>query len=406
MNAELRTQDPGLGDLRPLRVAVFSNGYLPTINGVVNSMEAFRKGLEATGHRVFIFAPGPYQPADDPDFVFRFPSRSLGRCPDHPVALPFSRPRGRGSADPEVDVVHTQHPWWVGDWGLAFARRHSVPAVTTVHTQYEQYAHYAWPVPPGLLRAITRQGVRRHCRQCEIVMTPGQAMRGYLEGLGVDRPIEVVPNATDLSGFDTADGAPIRAQYGVPAGDVLFTFIGRAAREKNLDDLIRAFTVVAKELPAARLMIVGGGPAFGSLRALAAAQPCAARIILTGLIPYERIRGYQAAADVFVTASVTEVQPLSLSEAMAAWTPIAGIDAGGINDMVKHGETGLLSPPTEGMRGLASVMLELGRDAGKRRRMAEAAQRASQRYDIPLATVRLLDVYRRAIAGHGAGRSG
>jgi len=406
VNAELRTRDPGLGDLRPLRVAVFSNGYLPTINGVVNSIEAFRKGLDAAGHPVFIFAPAPYQPVDDPDFVFRFPSRSLGRCPDHPVALPFGRPRGHGSADPEVDVVHTQHPWWVGDWGLAFARRHNVPAVTTIHTQYEQYAHYAWPVPPRLLRAITRRGVRRHCRRCEIVMTPGEAMKDYLEGLGVDRPVEVVPNATDLSGFDTADGAPIRAQYGVAPDDVLFTFIGRAAREKNLDNLIRAFAMVAEELPAARLIIVGGGPAFDSLRALAAAQPCAARIILTGLIPYEQIRGYHAAADVFVTASITEVQPLSLSEAMAARTPVAGIDAGGINDMVKHGETGLLSPTNEGVEGLAGAMLELGRDAGKRQRMAEAAQRVSHRYDIPLATARLVDVYRRAIAGYAAGRSG
>ena len=380
-----------------MRIAVFTNGYRPTINGVVNSIEAFRHGLEAAGHTVFVFAPAPYQPTEDPEFVFRYPSRTLGRCPDHPVALPFGRPSGRGPADPPVDIVHTQHPWWVGDWGLAHARRHRVPCVTTIHTQYEQYAHYGWPAPPALLRAVLRARVRRHCRRCQVVMTPGEAMREYLVALGINRPIQVVPNATDLSGFDTADGSRVREAYGVAPGEVLFTFVGRAAREKNLDHLIRAFAIVAEKLPASKLMIVGGGPVLEALKALAAAQPCADRIILTGLVPYEEISGYHAAAEVFVTASVTEVQPLSINEAMAARTPIAGVDAGGINDMVRHGETGLLSAPAEGLEGLARVMLELGRDPERRASLAAAAQRASMKYHIPQATECLLEVYRQAM---------
>jgi 1,2-diacylglycerol 3-alpha-glucosyltransferase len=384
-----------------VRIAVFTNGYRPTINGVVNSIEAFRQGLEAAGHEVYVFAPGPYRPVEDPHFVFRYPSVCLGRCPDHPVALPFGRARGRGIGEPTVDVVHTQHPWWVGDWGLAYARRHRIPAVTTIHTQYEQYAHYAWPAPAGVLRGILRAGVRRHCSRCAIVMTPGRAMRGYLQELGVTSPIEVVPNATDLSGFDAADGGTVRAQYGVAPDDVLYAFVGRAAKEKSLDALIRSFCLVASELPPAKLMIVGGGPELGALKALAGSQACAERIILTGLIPYEQIRGYHAAADVFVTASVTEVQPLSLNEAMAARTPIAGIDAGGINDMVEDGVTGLLSPPDEGVEGLARVMLELGRNEALRARMAEAAREASRRYDIPQATGKLIEVYEAALERHG-----
>lgn len=382
-----------------MRIAVFTNAYRPTVNGVVNSIEAFRKGLEQAGHEVFVFAPQAHQPVEDQDFVFRFRAWCLRRYPEYPVPLPLSGSAGRSFRELSVDLVHTQHPWLIGRWGLRLARRTGAPVVTTIHTQYEQYAHYAWPIPPGLLQGVLRRTVRRYCQQCDIVATPGAAMEDYLLDLGVTQPIEVVPNATDLSGFDTATGHGVREAFGIAPSDLLFTFVGRAAKEKSLDRLIHAFDLVAKQLPPARLMIVGGGPALAELKRLAGTQPCGERIILTGPVPYEEIREYHAAADVFVTASVTEVQPLSLNEAMAARTPVAGIDAGGINDMVQHGETGLLAPEGEGVEGLARVMLELGRNETKRSEMAMAAQEASRRYDIPHATGRLLEVYRTALEG-------
>jgi 1,2-diacylglycerol 3-alpha-glucosyltransferase len=380
-----------------LRIAIFTNTYRPSLNGVVNSIEAFRKGLEAAGHTVFIFGPSVSGHTDDDDFVFRFPAYALKPSADYPVPLPLAPGISHAAAQLGLDLAHTQHPWLLGAWGLRFARRHGLPVVTTIHTQYEMYAHYAWPIPPALLRPGLRGAVRGHCNRCHVVATPGPAMREYLTRLGVKRPIEVVPNATDLSGFDTADGAAVRQTYGLAAGDVLFIFVGRAAREKSLDKLIRAFVEVAAEIPSAKLMIVGAGPELEHLRALAARQPCAERILLPGAVPYERIPEYQAAGDVFVTPSLTEVQPLSLTEAMCARTPVIGFNSGGINDMVTHAETGLLVPPAEGVDGLAQAMLDLGRDPAIRARLASAAHEASLRYHIPFATTRLLEVYDHAV---------
>jgi glycosyltransferase involved in cell wall biosynthesis len=258
------------------------------------------------------------------------------------------------------------------------------------------YAHYAAPIPPGLLRPGLRGTVRRYCNRCDVVATPGVAMREYLTELGVKRPVEVVPNATDLCGFDTADGGEVRRTYGIAPEELLYLFVGRTAKEKSLERLIEAFVPVAAELPSAKLMIVGGGPELDALRGLAARQVCGDRILLPGAVPYERIAEYHAAADVFVTASVTEVQPLSLSEAMCARTPVVGFNAGGINDMVCDGSTGLLADPQEGPEGLSRLMLRLGRDATLRERLANEANEASLRYHIPVATRRLLQVYRQA----------
>jgi 1,2-diacylglycerol 3-alpha-glucosyltransferase len=381
-----------------LRIGIFTNTYLPSVNGVVNSIAAFRQGLEAEGHTVFVFGPKVPGHVDDDERVLRFPAHTLKRYPDYPIPLPFTSRPAREMAQLNLKLVHTQHPWLLGTWGQRFARRHGLPVVTTIHTQYEMYAHYAAPIPPALLRPGLRGTVRRHCNRCHVVATPGPAMEAYLTDLGVKRPIEVVPNATDLSGFDTADGSAVRETYRIAPDEILFIFVGRAAKEKSLDDLIRAFAAVAAELPRAKLMIVGGGPELGRLQALAARQKCADRILLPGPIPYAEILAYHAAGDVFVTASVTEVQPLSLSEAMCARTPVVGFNAGGINDMVADGSTGLLAPVEEGTEGLARRMLVLGRDEKTRTALAAEAHRASLRYHIPVATRRLLEVYDQAIA--------
>jgi glycosyltransferase involved in cell wall biosynthesis len=300
-----------------------------------------------------------------------------------------------------LDVIHTQHPWLLGAFGTRLARRHRLPLVTTVHTQYEMYSHYARPLPPQVVRGWLRSSVRRHCDRCTVVATPGAAMKAYLQQLGVRRPIEVVPNATDLSGFDTADGTSVRQSLGVAPEEILYLFVGRAAREKSLDALIEAFCQAAEKLPLARLLIVGGGPELEALRKAARERSCAERILLPGPVPYAQVHPYYAAADVFVTASVTEVQPLSLNEALCARAPIVAFDAGGINDMVADGETGLLAPVDEGPQGLARRMVRLGTDPALRQQLAEAGSVACRRYHIPAATERLLEVYELALReGH------
>jgi glycosyltransferase involved in cell wall biosynthesis len=379
-----------------LRIGIFTNTYRPSVNGVVNSIDAFRRGLEAEGHTVFIFGPRVHGHVDEDDFVLRFPAHRLSRYPDYPLPLPLAPRLDHLAAQLGLDLVHTQHPWLLGTWGQRFARRHRLPIVTTIHTQYEMYAHYAAPIPPGLLRPGLRATVRRHCNRCHVVVTPGVAMQRYLADVGVSRPIEVVVNATNLDGFDTANGAGVRQAHGVGPDGLLYLFVGRAAKEKSLEVLIEAFCTVAAELPQAKLMIVGGGPELEFLRAHAGRQSCTDRILLPGPVAYDGMAEYHAAADVFVTPSLTEVQPLSLSEAMCARTPVVGFDAGGINDMVQDGLAGLLADPTEGAGGLARRMLALGRDPQMRASLAAAAHDASLRYHIPRATRRLLEVYAQA----------
>jgi glycosyltransferase involved in cell wall biosynthesis len=105
------------------------------------------------------------------------------------------------------------------------------------------------------------------------------------------------------------------------------------------------------------------------------------RVRFTGMVPYNKIAAYLKMADVFVTASITEVHPLSVIEAMAAGLPVLGIQSPGIGDSVEDGVSGLLCPE-EDLAAFTAKMVRLITDSNSRRDMGDQARRFSQRYAI------------------------
>ena len=340
-----------------MRVGIFTNSYTPTVNGVVNSILGFKKGLEALGHEVFVVcADAPGKPENE-ERVFRLKALPKLRNADLWPPTPFPRRVWRALRDLQLDIVHTQHPLWLGRWALWFARRHGIPAITTIHTQYDEYCHYV-PVLGRVSRRFVRRTVARYCNWCDCVTTPAETMRQKLREWGVTQRIDVVPNATDLAPFLSADGSPVRRQYGIGDDDVLLLWAGRLAPEKNIPFLIESVGLINESAPNTKLMIVGSGPDAEALRRLAVDRGLSDCVILTGHVPYASIPPYYAAADIFVSASVTEVQPLVITEAMAAHTPVVAVQAQGSVDAIRHGENGLLfrNRDQDGLRGAEDLL--------------------------------------------------
>ena len=123
-----------------MRIALFSECYLPTANGVVTFLVTLRDGLRALGHTVFIFAPGSPEAEADPD-VFRLPEFPF---PEHPFR--FARPFPHSPvnfAELDIDIVHCQHPFTIGRFGADLARKHHLPLVYTAHSLYDKMAGFA-----------------------------------------------------------------------------------------------------------------------------------------------------------------------------------------------------------------------------------------------------------------------
>jgi 1,2-diacylglycerol 3-alpha-glucosyltransferase len=384
-----------------VRVAIFTNTYWPTVNGVAISIANLRQGLQSLGHEVFVFAPAPrdFDLSQDQDRVCRFPSLPAPVEADYHLALPVAPAVARTLRHHDFDLVHTHHPMWVGAWGQWYARWMGLPLVTTVHTQYEIYSKLV-PLPDPLIDGYLKVRVHSYCNRCDLVTTPAESSRQRLLKLGVTTPIEVIYNPTDLSALWEADGGEVRQRFGCRPGDILLGYVGRLAPEKNLSALLDAAEIILPQVPQARLLFVGDGPSRESLERRAAQMPCGDRILFSGRVEHHLVPQYDAALDLFITPSMFEVQPLSFAEALATSTPIIAMDAPGGNDMVEDGVNGRLVPPADQGVGLARATLEVIADPAALKAMGQRAREWANRYDRMTVVGRMLEGYERARLAH------
>lgn len=380
-----------------MRIGIFTNTYRPSVNGVAQCVEYYERGLRERGHEVVIFAPAPedYDLSQDPASVYRFPSLPIPLEMDYSIAAPYSRPVVKALRRLDFDVIHTQHPIWVGAWGAWYARWTDVPLVTTVHTEYRLFAHMT-PLPDQLVEAYLRKRVTSYCNKCEIITTPVASMRRLLRKEGVRRPIELLPNPTEIAAFTGVRGRPVRQQYGLGSDKVVLGFVGRLSPEKNLGVLLEAATLVLKSHPQAVFLVVGDGPERQSLEEQAQAAGVAERVIFAGAQPHPQVPRFQAAFDLFITASLSETQPLAYTEAMASGKPVVAVSAPGAADMILPGKNGLLATEESGPEGLAEEISKLVGDKQRRKEMGAFAQEWAQQFDVAKVAERLEGIYQRA----------
>lgn len=380
-----------------MRVGIFTNTYYPAVNGVSNCVAAYRQGLTAQGHEVVVFAPCPsdYDRSRDPDNVYRFPAVPVPGEVDYSIAFPYSRSVVKALRRLDFDIIHTQHPVWVGSWGAWYARWADVPLVTTVHTEYELFANLL-PFPEALVEMYLRLRVTSYCNKCQMVTTAVDSTRQRLLERGVTTPIKILPNPTDTTLFANADGTGVRRRYGLDNETVLLGFVGRLSPEKNLDVLVEGMAQVLHQEPHTAFLVVGEGPEKENMQQMAAQLAIADRFLFAGAVAHNEIPDFQAALDLFVTTSLSETQPLAYTEAMAAATPVVAMKAPGAEDMIQPGINGLLFDPQAGANGLAETVLTLVQDRQRRVEMGHQAQQWVQQFDTEHITERLLEIYQQA----------
>lgn len=383
-----------------MNIGIFTNCYMPLVNGVVGAIGLLRKGFIEQGHQVYIFAPGFDDYKDQEANVFRYPALDLTRKVKYPVAIPFSPRMNRVLHNISLDIIHSHHPFVLGTAALRIGRRKRIPVVYTFHTQYEQYSHYI-PLPGALVREAARYQVKRYCRAMDRVTTPAESARRILESYGLTGPVQVIPNPTDLAKFQNQNGNRIREKYGLGQAKLLIN-VGRVAPEKNLAFLLNAFQYIVKAKPGndshesdIRLLIAGDGPDLPNLKNFAETLGISGRVIFTGLVDSAEIPAYLAAADLFVMSSTTEVKPLAQLEALAAGVPIVAVSAPGADDTIIHDENGLLAP--QNTKEFAEAILKLIHDPERLRRYRAAALKTAANYSYQKIASDYLEMYREVL---------
>jgi glycosyltransferase involved in cell wall biosynthesis len=374
-----------------VRVALFTNNYLPFCGGVTISVETLRRGLEAGGHEAWVFAPRFPGASPDGPRVVRYPSLPAATYPEFALAVPFSPRIARLARRLEVDVLHAHHPFLLGPAAARLAERLGRPLVFTYHTRYEKYAHYV-PLSPSLVERAAVWLSTRFADRCDMVIAPSARIREELQGRGVRTPIAVVPTGVDLDRFRPGDRAAARHGLGLGPTGALLLYVGRLDREKSVERVLLAFDRVASTVPDARLVLVGQGTEGARLRALARRLSAAPRIAFLGARGHDALADCYRAADAFLFASETETQGLVLAEAAACGIPAVAVDAPGCAEVVRDGETGLLTKgdPT----ALAEATIGLLLDEPRRRHMGRVARSVAEaEFDGRVQIARTLAVY-------------
>ncbi len=374
-----------------MRIGMMADVYKPHISGITNYIELNKRYLEQAGHDVFVFTFGNEDYQDDEPHIIRSPGLPLV---DTGYYLSFRHSRRAKKLLQTMDVVHVHHPFMSGRLALRYCQPLNIPVIFTNHTRYDIYAQTYLPgIPAEISEGLLETYMPDFCAAVDMVISPSPGMAGVLRRFKVTAPITIVPNGVDLNRFYKSDGRAQRERYGLRADDLLLVYTGRLAPEKNLPFLLKAFCGLREALPNAHLLLVGDGPEREKLEEQALDSGCGDSIHFAGRVPYNELPSYLAMCDVFVTASVSEVHPLSVIEAMAAGLPVMGIQSVGVGDTVTDGVNGYLS--SEELAAFTAKLTRLCLDESARRRLGQQARKESERYDIQHTTEEMLTHYER-----------
>ena len=380
-----------------MRIGLFSDTYIPQVNGVATTVHNLAEELERLGHEVYVFCPRVHTRHRDKSNVVRFPAIPFPFERQHRIA--FGLPARAWRILRRLEIVHSHTEFSLGTLAMWVARVYRIPHVHTYHTHYVIYRHYL-PPPFRPPRKLTEALVAAFCNRCHAVTVESRAMEEELRRYGVRVPIYRYPFGVNLRLYEGPIEHDLRAELRLPPEAVVALYVGRIAAEKNLDFLLSAFAEAAKRRDDLFLVMVGGGPLLQAITEERDRLGLRDRVLLPGYVRGKRLIDYYRSADLFAFASKTETLGLVVIEAMAAGLPVVCLGEMGVTEVVEDGVSGLFAP--EDPRGFAEVMLEVLENEALRRRLREGALRRARALSTEAAAEKTLEVYKEVRAARAA----
>ncbi len=361
-----------------MKVLITTDWYAPVINGVVTSVLMLRRELEARGHEVRIVTLSNSIHSYKNGEVYYMGSVSASRIyPGARLKMHRTRSLLRELAAWCPDVIHSQCEFSTFRVASALSNRLGVPIVHTYHTVYEDYTHYFSPsVRVG--RYVVSAFSRWICSRTACIIAPTQKVEQLLRRYGVHCRIDVIPTGVDLCLF--RGGAEqekrlqaLRRKWMIPKNHTILLYLGRMAKEKNLETLIEQIAGAGRK--DVTLLLVGDGPDREA--ALDRAYQLGVSVIYIGMVSHEETPDYYRLGDLFVTASTSETQGLTYFEALAAGLPVLCRRDSCVDGVVKDGINGWQYEDSE---VFASCLHAFCSSPEMRREMQKAALQSSEQF--------------------------
>ncbi len=385
-----------------MNIALFSDSYIPEINGVAASTDNLATTLRAHGHRVLVVTTNPF---DDKvqitDEMVRIPGPQMKMFYGYRFAKFYNEEAAHAIERFHPDVIHIQTDFVVGFLGMFMARKFHCAIVYTFHTMVEDYTYY---VTRGHFDRAARHIVRGFYQgitaQYDAIVAPSDKILDYLRMVGIDANVYIVPTGIDFQRFArknevARETAALKEKYGIAPNEFVILSLGRVAKEKSIDVLLRGykeFLDQGEPVPT-KFVVAGWGPAEKELKDLVHTLGIEDKVVFTGKVDPKETQKYYWLGDCFASASITETQGLTFMEAMASSVLTLARYDDNLVGTIKDGQTGFFFFDESDFKNKINHVISLSEEA--KAKVIEQALDAVDVYSLEHFFENIMEVYTR-----------
>lgn len=378
-----------------MRIAFFTDSYLPTLHGVSISIETFKKNLENLGHEVYIFCPDLEKKVTK-DKIYDFYSITIFKNPKIKLALPFLPKFDiKKLFEIKADICHSHTPFSLGLLAKMVSKIKKIPLIYTHHTQYIDYAKYY--LKEGIITPkIAKLIVKSYANNSNAVISPSFKIKKELKTYGVNKKIYVLPTGVNLDIFkpDEKIYFEFRKKLKLDSKVKVLLLVCRIGKEKNLDFIIKVMDILNK-FENIYFLIVGDGPFLKEMKSITKSLDLK-RVTFTGQVPHSEVHLYYKISDIFIFSSHTDTQAITILEALASGLPIVALDDEIYKNIVFNNKNGFLIRSNSATE-FSRKILTLIENKNLYDRFRKFALKIAKNYSDKNQTFKLLQIYKKTI---------
>ncbi|BDU62867.1 glycosyl transferase family 1 [Candidatus Borrelia fainii] len=342
-----------------MKIAIFTDTYLPDKNGVATSIKQIKEGFERKGHSVYIFCPQSQKTDLQEDHVYRCFSIKLNHTVDAKIAFPNKTRIKKIIQEYQPEIIHTHSEFTMGKIGKKLALQHNIPIVHTNHTMWNYYLHYL-----GIFKYLTNPDkmMKKFYDQIHHFIYPSIKSHNKYFHLATNADYKIIPNGIDrkifIKDLSQEKRQEILTKHGISKNDKIIIFVGRINEEKNICLLMKYLKKLLIENKNCKLILIGKGKEETKVRRFRKQYELEKQIILIGTIPWEEMYYYYKISDVFASLSRSEVYPMTTIEALTAGIPAVLINDIIYKDVIQQGKNGFLIDDYENLHKYIKEIIE------------------------------------------------
>ncbi len=313
-----------------MKIALLSETYFPYMNGVTTHIKTLKDGLTALGHDVLVVTCSPTAKKHYVENgVLYCPAKSLKSIYGFGISYPYSKTRLNILKKFAPDIIHVHTEFSMGLFGIWAAKKLNSTLVYTLHTAYDDYVYYV--MPKVLARMVGGKILDKflgfYAGKSKAIVGPSPKCFEYIKKTSHRKKVRILPNSVEMNLFNPKDVKKdeiesLKKELNIPENAFIACFVGRMGSEKSVDVTLDYLNKTLQKNDNIYFVAIGDGPDLESLKEQASKLKISEKIRFTGKVPHENLPKYYAMSKLYLTSSLTEMNSISMLEAMAMGLPV------------------------------------------------------------------------------------